>query len=204
MATPTASAPVPAVLTALRAATHDAHKAVEQLTPFFRADFDRAAYLRWLDVMYGFYLRVDATVRASGFLVESRWTYLERCRLIERDVALLAARAPVAPADARALLAPLTALTQPAAVAGLLYVVEGSTLGGKVLLNVLARRAAVSADAGASFFAPHGESPHLRWADYVALLARMSVSPAWTQAAVHGAETTFTVLQAWLREVWPA
>jgi heme oxygenase len=202
MSTTAASAAAPAVLTALRAATHDSHKAVERLTPFFRADFDRPAYLRWLDLMYGFYRRVDTAVAASGFVSQTGWAYRERSRLIEQDLALLAARRPVEPLDVKDVLAPLGRLSQPGEVAGMLYVVEGSALGGKVLLTVLARSAAVTADAGASFFAPHGDQPQLRWADYVALLDRLSVAPDWQAATVHGAETTFTVLQAWIRAAW--
>ena len=197
-----ASAPVPAVLTALRDATHDSHKAVERLTPFFRPDFDRAAYLRWLELMCGFYRRVDGAVAASGFVTHTGWAYRARCALIEDDMRLLAARMPIDPPDPQEVLAPLAGLSQIAGVAGMLYVVEGSALGGKVLLNVLARNAAVTADAGASFFAPHGDQPQRCWANYVALLERLCGSAAWERSAVDGAETTFNTLQAWIRDCW--
>jgi heme oxygenase len=202
MTTTAANAQASPILTALRAATHDSHKAVERLTPFFRADFDRTAYLRWLDAMHGFYRVLDAAVAASGFVTHTGWQYLERSALIGRDLAALAERAPAAPLDPHGVLAPLAGMRSIGEVGGMLYVVEGSALGGKVLLKVLERGAAVTADAGAGFFAPHGEQPHLRWSEYVALLERLALSATFQQDAVAGAEATFNALLNWVTEVW--
>lgn len=193
---------VPPVLVALREATRDSHKSVERLTPFFRPDFDQPAYLRWLDLMYGFYRHIDAAVDHSAFCAATGWQYEPRCGLIERDISLLANRSPHAPSDPGSVLAGLRGLTQVSEIAGLLYVVEGSALGGEILLKVLGRSAGVSAASGASFFAPHGSHPQLRWADYVQLLGHLGSTPEFEQDAVRGAVTTFTVLQSWIGSLW--
>ncbi len=194
--------PPPQILTALRQATGQTHKEVEKLTPFFRADFNRPLFLKWLDLMHGFYRQIDRTVGQSSFSSTCGWHYAARCPLIERDLAALAGRAPEDSADPSRILAKLQSLGNTGEIAGMLYVVEGSTLGGNVLLGVLGKRAGVTAASGASFFAPHGENPQPCWAEYVQLLSRLSSEPGTEHDVVHGAKTTFTTLQEWIKETW--
>jgi heme oxygenase len=192
----------PQVLTALREATGQTHKAVEKLTPFFRADFGRPSYLRWLDLMHGFYRVVDRTVDQSSFITACGWHYAARCELIAQDLAFLADRPPEDPADPTGILAPLQTFGTSGEVAGMLYVVEGSSLGSKVLLGVLGKSTGVTAASGASFFAPNGDNPLPRWVKYVQLLKNLSCIPGNEQDVVHGARTTFTVLHNWILKKW--
>ena len=193
---------VPQVLMALRQATRQSHTAVERLTPFFSPDFDRHAYLRWLDLMHAFYRNVDKAVESASFASLTGWRYKARCKMIVADLAVLASRPPEEPADTGGILSRLADLRQTSEIAGMLYVVEGSALGGKVLLRVLDRSAGVTAEAGASFFAPHGHDPSACWAEYVKLLSKLAVIPKREQQVVDGAETTFSVLQDWIRQAW--
>ena len=193
---------VPAVLAALRQCTQVSHKAVERLTPFFKPDFDRLAYVRWLDLMHGFYRRVDGAVERSSFSVDTGWRYQARCNLISRDLATLAVRPPQEPQASTGLLADLRGVSQTGEIAGMLYVVEGSALGGKVLLKVLERSAGVTSASGASFFSPHGETPEIPWAEYVQLMASLSTNLEIEQDIVRGAVTTFTALENWIGHAW--
>lgn len=195
---------VPAVVLALRESTHDFHRGVEKLTPFFRKDFDQPAYLRWLDLMQGFYDPIDHLVEESAFSSSTGWDYKPRRILIADDVQLLAHRNPAAPRDTSKVLGEMGRLSSVGEIAGMLYVVEGSALGGKVLLKVLERSAGVTAALGASFFAPHGELPHIRWAEYVQLLTTLSADPAFERHAVRGAVTTFKALHDWIVQEWRA
>ena len=195
------AAPIP-VLECLRAATRESHRALEQLTPFFTPSFDRPAYLRWLDLMHGFYGRVDAAVAASGFCADTGWQYVPRTRLIANDLHALAGREPAPPGDPSGLLGRITALRTPGEIAGLLYVVEGSTLGGAVILASLARLQGVTAGAGGTTFAPHGANPRARWDEYVQLLSRLSDEPGMQEDAAASAETAFLVLRDWVTHFW--
>lgn len=194
------STDLPPVLTAVRLATNGTHKSVEQLTPFFRPDFDRPAYLRWLHLMHGFYRRVDALVVQAGFTSLTGWHYVPRCELIMNDLAVLGDTPPSEAADPGGVLDPMQVLKSVGELAGLLYVVEGSALGGKVLLKVLERSVGVRATSGASFFAPHGEMPQVHWGDYVQLLARLSGDKVTENEIVKGAVTTFKAFQAWIEQ----
>lgn len=195
-------AEVPPVLAELRLATAEMHKAVERKTPFFDPAFDRMAYVRWLDVMHPFYAAVDAAVRESGFGRASGWDYRPRCGLIETDLMHLATRGPAEVRGSIGLLQPVAALRTVGEVAGMLYVIEGSSLGGQVLLKVLGRAAGVTASAGASFFSPHGDDPRPRWGAYIELLGRSCTDSGSVQDAVRGATVAFSVLGLWIDEAW--
>lgn len=193
---------LPAVLLAVREATHHSHKALERLTPFFRPEFDRPAYLRWLDLMHSFYRRIDAAIAKSAFSDSTGWCYAPRSGLLAGDIAALENRSPNETSDSDGILASLSGLTQVGEIAGMLYVVEGSALGGQVLMKVLQRSAGVTPELGASFFLPHGESPQLRWAEYVQLLACLPTTSASEQETVQGAVTTFNALHDWVERKW--
>ncbi len=196
------NAEVPPIQVMLRQATGDLHKAVEKQTPFFRPGFDRREYAKWLDLMHGFYLQADRAVDESSFAAATGWQYVPRCNLIARDLQLVVARAPDAPPDRAGVLVSLQKLRGIGEIAGMLYVVEGSALGGKVLLDVLGRSAGVTASTGASFFAPHGDNPFPRWGQYVQVLSGLANGCDIEQEVVFGARAAFSTLHDWIAEAW--
>jgi heme oxygenase len=189
---------IPSVLQALRQATQQSHKAVERLTPFFAPDFDQSAYLDWLELMHGFYSCIDAVVDQAGFAAATGWHYIPRRRLIELDIEALTQQKPTILPDKNNLLHALSELRNTAEVAGMLYVVEGSALGGEVLMKVFSRKLGLSAANGASFFAPHGNDPRSMWGNYVQLLGRLTTSANVETDVVRGAVTCFSTLQTWI------
>jgi heme oxygenase len=193
---------IPSILIGLRNATQSCHKNLEKLSPFFNADFDRAAYLRWLDLMNGFYRGIDQAVLLSGFTAMTDWQYEPRCGLIVRDIASLDNRLPYELPDQNHILANIKKLTRTGEVAGMLYVIEGAVLGGRVLMKTLHLKAGVTATTGASFFLPYGEYPEPHWADYVKLLAQLTTNSALEEEVIYGAVTTFNTLQDWVKQGW--
>ena len=72
---------------------------------------------------------------------------------------------------------------------GMMYVLEGSTLGGLVIRRKL--EAAGQAMTGLSFLDPYGEAAAERWRDFLAVLATRVRSPDAVGAALRGASTAF-------------
>lgn len=68
---------------------------------------------------------------------------------------------------------------------GLLYVVEGSALGGRMILRMLAERGVH--DPALRFLDPYGERTGALWRGFLAVLARETVSGERAEAAVRGA-----------------
>ncbi|HVZ87470.1 MAG TPA: biliverdin-producing heme oxygenase [Polyangia bacterium] len=93
-------------------------------------------------------------------------------------------------------------LPEPTCLGGLLgcaYVLEGATLGGKVLLRRLAPRLPAVLGA-AGYLDCYGEQVGERWKQMLALLDTRLDTPAVEVAAVRAARDTFATLGRWLGE----
>ena len=91
----------------------------------------------------------------------------------------------------------LPALDRPEHVAGCLYVVEGSALGGQEIAREGRRHRGLSGDCVA-FFTGTGAETGLRWRRVVAWLDEVTSAGADADEIVHGARDTFGTLIAWL------
>ena len=114
----------------LRAATRGAHDRVDALF----ADFDlgRAGdYRRFLEAQASAFLPTeDALAEAGAERIFPGWSEMRRGHLLRADLADLGLM-PLLPV-------PAPALASPAAIAGAAYVVEGSRMGGAMLVRRVA------------------------------------------------------------------
>ncbi len=85
--------------------------------------------------------------------------------------------------------------TSPAAAAGGLYVMEGSTLGGRIISRSL-QGAPWHPPQRLRYWNPYGDDTGRRWSETLAYLE--SLPPADADTVVRSAVTTFDVLHAWL------
>ena len=83
----------------------------------------------------------------------------------------------------------------PASVLGALYVVEGSTLGGQVIAELLRRRLGVDASNGAAGFDPYGAETVARWAQFTGYLGSWVENP---DDVVTGARDLFEYYEAFV------
>jgi heme oxygenase len=136
---------------ALRAGTHDAHVHAESVLSGSSWLDGPEQYERFLLRLLRFHEQVEA-------LLPSALAYapVRRSVLIRADLAFLTGAACTLP--------PAAVLPGGTAAAlGRLYVVEGSALGGRVLLRQITARLGHDAGRGASCFAPHGRQTLPRW-----------------------------------------
>jgi heme oxygenase len=80
---------------------------------------------------------------------------------------------------------------------GCMYVLEGSTLGGRIIARKLQQHLAIDADTGAAFFQACGNETGTRWSYFVARLNREPLPSDDVRAA---AFETFDRLERWLLE----
>ena len=84
---------------------------------------------------------------------------------------------------------------------GVLYVLEGSTLGGAFLLAHLGRTLGISPTAGASGLAPYGHALREMWVAYAdALDGFVRAAPGSADEVIDAARETFERMIGWLRE----
>ena len=168
----------------LRRATSDAHRRLD--AGWGGHDFaKRRDYAVFLAAMAAALVPIEAELdRAAQGAVPPDWPERRRSGAILADLDALGRPAPPASVSPRA--------PGRAEAAGLLYVLEGSRLGGQLLL----RQALASSDSGVrdnTRFLRHGEGQRL-WPSFTAWLA--ACPPVDREGAVAGALRAFALFEA--------
>ncbi len=156
----------------LRAETQAAHEAVERL-PYFealrRGELPLGAYANYLRAFSLLHEALeDALGRAEGAAAEVWHEGMSRREHFARDFAELGDAGPEVPrAAARAIALAeqlrARATDDPAWALGYLYVLEGSTLGGRVLLRELERLPGLEGGRGLHYLASYGDETAEHW-----------------------------------------
>ena len=183
------------LLERLRTDTRDEHLALEAELDLVSDRLSLDAYRRVLRRFHGFHAAVEA---APSWAEAARQVGLdpEPCRrlpLLAADLSLLGDPAPESlPRCAEP--PPLDSLAK---AAGCLYVLEGATLGGQVIVRHLERRLGLTAAHGASYFHGHGASTGARWHAFRSGLATWSAQAGADDAVVASALATFRAMRHW-------
>jgi heme oxygenase len=183
----------------LRSETLDLHASVEAALAYLDETLDPARYLPLLERWYGFLVvlepRLDAWHARDGLL---DWPPRRKLALLSTDLRVLGVRSrgrrelprcpdvPTVESSAQAL--------------GALYVVEGATLGGRLLAERL-QQAPLPVDA-LHFFSSYGPDLGRRWHRWrAATTAWVADDTGRADAVVATARETFQVLARWLAPV---
>lgn len=194
------------ISTRLKELTHDLHTRAERHA-FQRAlvsgRLGREGYSAYLSQMLHIHAALDeslALARAAypetiGVLVRD---YHFRTPQIEADLAHLAGGSSHCPPTpgARTFAAWIReSADDPCSLIGVLYVLEGSTNGGRFIARAV-RRALGLAEAGTAFLDPHGEAQQERWARFKADLDSLALTDEQTEAAIAAACRAFDAVIA--------
>jgi heme oxygenase len=188
------------LLQILKADTRPHHERAERVVRLMSPDLTLSGYRRHLEALYGLYEPMEALLAARlegrfpGLRLAERW----KLPLLEEDLRALGhddaslARLPRHPR-----LPPLSGVPE---ALGALYVLEGATLGGQIILRHLTRHFEGVAAGGFAFFRAYGEDVGPMWKAFGEALLRACPEPALAPRVVRGAQDTFNTFEAWLRE----
>lgn len=179
----------------LRNATRELHHELDRhplLAPLVRNDLGRGQYGHALVALHGAYVVLEAAVCAPA--TAAGFDYGERRKV------------PALEADLRELglgFRPCGIAVPPpdgvAALVGMLYTIEGSTLGARAISRQLARGAAGTLPM--RYFSGYGEATLARWQAFWDFAERVCPSEA-ADAACGAAAMTFRLIGRHLDEVW--
>lgn len=183
--------------TELRHATAAVHERLHHV-PVFAAlaegRLDHASYVGLLGRLYGFHDPFEAAIDQAGppGLPLAEW---RRAHLLRSDMAALGQ------SEAAIRQLPRHSVVDdqwtPARAMGVLYVIEGSTLGGRLLARQLDHVMGRDSDAGRSFLSAGTDAGHVRWRDFCAALDACGADPAPRAEMVAGAIEAFRCFEAW-------
>ena len=190
----TAQAPAPpSILTRLRLETRGEHEAVERVLNLMDTALGAAAYRQRLAQFYGFYGPLEAAlhVRCSPQLT-TLLPRLNKTTLLRQDLQRLGLNAAALP-----LCNELPTIQTEAEVLGCLYVMEGATLGGRMITQHVQKTFGIMPATGGSFFDGYGHDTGRMWQDMRQLLLGCAVDTPTENAIVANAIATFASLRGW-------
>jgi heme oxygenase len=187
----------PAILDLLRAQTRAAHERAEEALPLMDPALGLARYREILAAFWGFHAALEPRLRAvAGLGALGLDVGRRKLPLLDADLRALGedpARLPVAREVPR--------VDDLPSALGVMYVLEGATLGGRVISRHLASLG-IGPETGGAFFAGYGDATGEMWKAFAAAIGGYAEAhPESTEAMVRAADETFTLLERWLGRV---
>lgn len=187
-------APFASVLQQLRTATAVRHTTLEARLPLTHPQLDLGTYKRIIEAYYGFHLPLQQSI--ERFLAPQ---VPDPAR--EKVTALIKDLHALGLSDLQIQVLPLCralpAIDSVAQLLGVMYVMEGATLGGQVLRRIIADRLDIDADTGGEFLDVYGRDTGRLWKAFLKQLAEFD-TPLHNAELVQAACATFDCFQTWL------
>jgi heme oxygenase len=194
-------APAPTIMARLRAETrsqHDAAEAIPFSASILAGSLPLASYAAQLAAYVPVHRVLESAIGCGGHPALARaWDpSMRRVELLHADLAALGFSHGSMPDSTRATSHAFaawieeTAWSEPVALLGVLYVLEGSTLGGAFLRKNLAAAFSLT-DAGLRYYGPYGIHPKPHWVAFSARMNELDLTDAECEAVVHAAQATF-------------
>ena len=194
------------ILTRLRVETRGEHDAVERVLDLTGAALTREAYRLRLEQFYGFYGPLEAALQSrcarkaedaeesnlSGATRSALASRLNKTAHLRQDLHHLGVMTDDLP-----LCYHLPMLTTQAEVLGCLYVVEGATLGGRLITQHIQAALAITPTTGGGFFEGYAGDTGKMWQAMRHLLVSCALDTQTEDAMVANAIATFACLRGW-------
>lgn len=183
----------------LKAATSTRHSALERRLPLLDKDLSHATYRHFVQRLFGFYDPLETRLLALPWWEGAGIDYVQRRKTprLRHDLETLGETAASIAALPRC--EELPPLMNPAQLWGCLYVIEGATLGGQIIIKNLNANLGLTAAAGASFFDGYGAQTGSRWKAFCAAVPNEGLDSQDGAADMLGsANRTFDVFSEWL------
>ncbi|QDT39784.1 Heme oxygenase [Stratiformator vulcanicus] len=187
-------------MSAMRSGTRDLHERIEQRIRPAEALGDIDSYRRLLERYAAYYRCFEEIVRRDRFIVrEFGSERLEKSKWLRNDLRELNEAVPVV-GDQRSSAEELTLPDFPTRshLIGGMYVLEGATLGGQVLLRRYGPPRGLPEGAAVRFFEGYRDATGMMWQAFSQTACRLVEAEAEIAAAVDSARATFSSFGDWV------
>jgi heme oxygenase (biliverdin-IX-beta and delta-forming) len=191
----------PHLLQLLKAETRSHHERAERVVQLMSPGLSVEGYRQHLEALHALHAALEsAAARQLGaFERELRLAERWKLHLLREDLRALG--------HDEASLGRLPGIEPPPQVPGMpealgtLYVLEGSTLGGQIILRHLLRHFEGKSVGRFAFFRAYGDAVGPMWKSFGEAVLRVCPEPSLAPRVVRGAQETFEVFEARFREV---
>lgn len=184
----------------LREATHAEHVRLNQhplLSGITRPDYALLTYQQVLAAYYHFYRELEACIDRALQAGVSTFSYANRCKLpwLASDLRYFGID-PDAAAWRPAIAPQRFELLDEGQLLGTLYTIEGSSLGGQVIVRHVAAHLGLTPDTGARFFYGYGEQTMPLWGRFEAFINTALTDEGACRRAQDAAKSTFSRMES--------
>jgi heme oxygenase len=180
------------ILVELREQTHAEHAAIESSLDLMSETLSLPRYRRTLERFYGYYSPLEQKLRGVAGLADGGpLTEREKSSWLLRDLCVLGAH------EGLPLCRELPALDNVPAALGCLYVLEGASLGGRIISRQLRTRLSITPESGGRFFHGYGDQTGQMWQTLQLRLTALIRTPQAVGQATRAAQCTFRTLRLW-------
>lgn len=178
----------------LRENTRKQHTEIEAALDLKKLVSDKSRYIKILKSFLGYYLEIERELikfekdfLLFGLNLNSRF----KSSLLQEDLKKFAID------DDQLPLAPIKPIRNSLEAWGVLYVLEGSTLGGQIIFSELKEAKIIKENGeGGQFFYSYGKETALRWQEFKAVLNKLETKDRTPM--LRAAQETFISLKDWL------
>jgi heme oxygenase len=183
------------ILAELRDATRHNHDALERRLPFMSADLDILLYRRLMQAYYGFYSPLEHRLQQVEHLDSIIGPKRYKASVLHRDLQALGLSGD----QIRQLPSceKLPVIENRPQIIGVLYVIEGATLGGQILRRNARAQLGLEEHTGAAFLDVYGKATGVMWKAYLAHLALIDAAEERAQV-IQAALDVFACFEGWL------
>jgi len=199
--------PTSDLATYLRESTAAAHKDAES-RPLNRAlargTIPREAWIANLEQLFLLHRALDARVARSLGRHPEWQAIADRARVADLEADLAAFGSTGAPTPVAAIASGVAEIEAASddEIAGMLYVTEGSTNGGRFLVKSLTRALGANGATPTRALDPYGDQQPARWAQFKAVLAALPFDPVRFDLVRRGADRMFAMIGEIAEQVW--
>jgi heme oxygenase (biliverdin-IX-beta and delta-forming) len=196
----------PAILARLRKETRSEHEALEEVLDLMATSLTLEGYRQRLEKFYGFYAPLEVALQASlgkpasasgeaFFSTATRASLAERLSKtshLQQDLHALGVATPKLPRCTD-----LPPLATQAEVLGCMYVLEGATLGGRMITQHVRATLGITPATGGSFFEGYGAGTAKMWQAMRQMLVKGAPDLQSENSIVANAIATFAAMRCW-------
>lgn len=189
------------ILKRLKLATSACHTALEDQLPLMKDDLSLSSYRQFVGRFFSFYAPLESQLMVSPHWRSLAFDYTTRQKTPRLTLDLLALGSSSAELAATPRCTNLPVLTTPEELLGCLYVIEGATLGGRIITRQLQTQLGLTLESGSAFFDGYGAQTGSNWKAFCTMLsnhADLHADENHHAAIVAGANRTFETLTLWL------
>jgi heme oxygenase len=190
----------PEILIRLKEETRQYHSQLEgnPLSQLVLSDrVGQADYTEWLSRFAGFYIPIEKLLSAVNW-AETGFDFQERVKVPNLISDLLFLGLSGDDISGLPICQRMPEIASPEQAVGVLYVLEGATLGAQIIQRHLQTALGLTPSQGLSFFCSYGDAVGPMWQAYMQFAALAADTPEKQDAIVTAAVETFVCFEQWL------